>query len=145
MLFALAVHITNASRAAAVSLLCACGHAAPATPPLANHGAAAAEPKGWPVPDGWRSESFTFPIDFAPSIPHRGHEDLRFPPGFLDAKSPEFFSYVFVWWLDDDRPIDSGTLSSDLDDYFDGLASAVDKETHKLPAHRGATSALFMA
>jgi hypothetical protein len=145
MLFALAVHITNTSRAALVSLICACGHAAPPAAPLENHGSPTHEATGWPVPAGWRAESFPFPIDFAPSIPHKGHEDIRFPPGFLDAKSPTFWSYVFVWWLDDDRPIDSTTLSSDLDDYFDGLSNAVDKETHKLPPHRGATSALFMA
>jgi hypothetical protein len=147
MLFALAVHITNTSRALVLSLSCAaCGHATPPPAPLENHGTgSAAAAKGWPVPDGWRKESFTFPIEFAPSIPHEGREDLRFPPGFLDAKSPEFWSYVFVWWLDDDRPLDSGTLSSDLDDYFDGLADAVDKDTHKLPKQPRGTSAIVMA
>jgi len=93
----------------------------------------------WPVPQGWRSETFTFPIEFAPAIQHRGSEELRFPKGFADASSPEFWSYAFVWWLDDDRAVDAATLGVDLPPYYDGLAKAVDAESHKLPAGALAT------
>ena len=53
---------------------------APAQPP---HETTTAAPSfTWPVPDGWRSETIPFPLEFAPSIPHRGVEEIRFAPGF---------------------------------------------------------------
>ncbi len=88
----------------------------------------------WPVPHGWRSETFSFPLDFAPAIARRGSEELRFPPGFTDAAAPGFWSYAFVWRLDDDRPLDATSVAADLQVYFDGLAHAVDADSHKLPA-----------
>lgn len=106
-------------------------------------GAASHAPVAWPVPTGWKSEAFAFPLDFAPSIAHRGREELRFPPGFMDAKSPSFWSYAFVWQLDDDRPLDATSLSADLVAYFDGLAADVDRETHKLPAARSPAVSLL--
>jgi hypothetical protein len=106
-------------------------------------GASARAPIAWPVPAGWKSEAFAFPLDFAPSIAHRGREELRFPPGFMDAKSPAFWSYAFVWQLDDDRPLDAASLSADLVAYFDGLAAAVDHDSHELPADRTPAVALL--
>jgi hypothetical protein len=109
-------------------MLCAaCGGAPP------HRGSSALR---WPVPPGWRAEHFALPTDFAPTLPRRGFEELRFAPGFSDAGAPGFWSYAFVWWLDDDRPFDAATLSADLVTYFDGLAAAVDRDSHKLPATR---------
>jgi len=45
------------------------------------------------VPAGWRSEVIPFPLDFAPAIHHGGLEDLRFPPGMFDPRSPDYWSY----------------------------------------------------
>jgi len=53
------------------------------------------------VPQGWRSEVIRFPLDFAPSLAHRGYEDLRFPPGMFDPKDPE----KRVWFLDQPIPL----------------------------------------
>ena len=134
MLFALAVDLTDRScgavRAALlVSLSCAaCSHAP-------------AVRASWPVPVGWKSEQFAFPLDFAPTIQRRGREELRFPPGFMDKASPSFWSYAFVWQLDDDRPLDAAALDADLVAYFDGLAADVDHDTHKLPATRAPATA----
>lgn len=82
----------------------------------------------WPVPDGWRAETIPFPLEFAPALAHRGLEELRFPAGFLDPGSPDYWSYAFVWRLDDDPPLDAATLSAELTAYFRGLIAAVDEE-----------------
>jgi hypothetical protein len=116
-----------------VSLICAACGGAPA-----KRGSSAMR---WPVPAGWRAEHFALPTDFAPSLGRRGFEELRFAPGFSDASAPGFWSYAFVWWLDDDRPVDAASLAADLITYFDGLASAVDQQSHKLPATRTPSTA----
>ncbi len=79
----------------------------------------------WPVPKGWNSETIPFPLDFAPSLPLRGDEHLRFMPGFFDPKSPSFWSYDFVWWLAEKPKFDASSLSPMLEDYFRGLCTAV--------------------
>jgi len=77
------------------------------------------------TPDGWRTETIPFPLDFAPSIPHRGVEELRFPKAFLAPANDWYFSYAFVWYLAAPGPADVPALESDLVIYFRGLAIAV--------------------
>lgn len=79
----------------------------------------------WPVPAGWRKETIPFPLEFAPDLPHKGVEELRFGPGFLHPKEPDFWSYDFVWRLDDDSTVDEKTLADELTRYFRGLNMAV--------------------
>jgi hypothetical protein len=81
----------------------------------------------WPTPPGWRREVIRFPLDFAPSVSHRGVEEIRFPPGFFDPKAPLWWSYVFAWAIDDAATLDRATLERDLTAYFRGLATAVKK------------------
>ncbi len=78
-----------------------------------------------PVPDGWRTETIPFPLDFAPELDYTGLEELRFAPGMFDAQSDEFWSYAFVWWISPDAPIDADILKNDLEAYFRGLSIAV--------------------
>ena len=106
-----------------VAAVAACGGRAPAASVQP-----AVPPATWPVPPGWRSETIPFPLDFAPALAHRGVEELRFPPGFFDPASPEYWSYAFVWRLEDDPPIDAAALGSELTAYFRGLIDAVDKD-----------------
>ena len=40
-----------------------------------------------PSPEGWGIERFGIPIEFAPTIPYKGVEDVRFAPGWGDAKT----------------------------------------------------------
>lgn len=47
-----------------------------------------------PTPEGWREETIPFPLSFAPDLPHRGVELLRFAPGFLEQGQDGFWSYV---------------------------------------------------
>jgi hypothetical protein len=87
------------------------------------------------VPDGWSSEAFLIPIEFAPSIPYKGVEDLRFAPGWSDVKSPEYWTYAFLWYLDKSPEVNAEIISKNLKDYYSGLIkSSVDKR--KTPSEK---------
>lgn len=73
------------------------------------------------IPKGWHSERIPFPIEFAPQIPYRGFEDLRFPPGWEFTTSDEHWSYTFLWWLDGAVQLDTAVLKGYLDNYYSGL------------------------
>src|SRR6187402_1986296 len=66
----------------------------------------------WPTPAGWRSETIPFPLDFAPSLPYRGTEELRFAPGFFEPTSETYFTYSFVWLVEGEPSF--GALSNEL-------------------------------
>lgn len=80
---------------------------------------------GWPVPRGWKHETFALPPDFAPDFPYPGTEDLRFMPGFSSPGAPDWWSYEFVWWLDQRPQFDAASLAGALTTYFRGLSTAV--------------------
>jgi hypothetical protein len=44
---------------------------------------------------------YNFPLPWSPAIDHKGMEDLAFAPGFDDTASPEYNSYLILWWLED--------------------------------------------
>jgi hypothetical protein len=90
----------------------------------------------WPVPPGWRSETIPFPLDFAPTIAHTGSEELRFPKGFFDPASSEYWSYAFTWRTTDAAELDAGALASELTLYFQGLIAAVDEKKQISEADR---------
>jgi hypothetical protein len=104
-------------RVLALTALAACHSATPAT---------------WPVPAGWKHELIPFPLEFAPQLPHRGVEELRFPPGFLDDAAANRWSYTFVWRLEDPAMLDAPALAGELVLYFRGLLAAVDGDKHRL-------------
>lgn len=87
----------------------------------------------WTVPTGWKSEVLPFPLDFAPSLAHRGVEELRFAPKFFDVGEPGYWSYAFTWRLEDAAALDATTLAAELTAYFKGLVAAVD-EKNKITA-----------
>ncbi|MEZ4365816.1 MAG: hypothetical protein R2939_05960 [Kofleriaceae bacterium] len=110
--------------ALATLLVAGCG-GAQREPVEAAPTAAAAEPS-WPVPEGWNAEVIPFPLGFAPALPHTGVEVLRFPPGFLDPDSGEYWSYTFVWRTNDPAELGAAPLGDELTTYFRGLVAAVD-------------------
>jgi hypothetical protein len=91
--------------------------------------------KDWEVPAGWRSEVIPFPLDFAQDIDHRGVEELRFPPGFFDPSSGEYWSYAFVWRTEDSARLDATALADELTRYFRGLIRAVDDKQKRITAY----------
>jgi hypothetical protein len=112
----------------AVIVLAACGSPEPApieAPPAAR---SPARPAAWRVPEGWKSETIPFPLEFAPSIKHRGAEELRFPPDFLDPGKPGYWSYAFTWRTEDPARLDAAALGAELTAYFKGLIAAVDQD-----------------
>jgi hypothetical protein len=99
---------------------------------LATAAACGSPPSSWRVPDGWKHELFRFPLDFAPTLPHRGLEEVRFPPGFLTAGAVNHWAYAFVWRLDDPAQLEPATLATELATYFRGLLTSVDGDKHRL-------------
>ena len=88
--------------------------------------AAASEPSiRWPIPEGWKHETFALPPEFAPTLPYQGTEDLRFMPGFSSPTAPDFWSYDLVWWLDQPPAFQATSLAQSLTTYFRGLSTAV--------------------
>jgi hypothetical protein len=110
----------------------ACAARHPAQP-----GAAASEPNsGWPIPAGWKHETFALPPQFAPELPYHGTEELRFMPGFFTPAAPDYWSYDFVWWLNHRPAFDATSVAASLTTYFRGLATAVGGEKYKLDPAR---------
>ena len=90
---------------------------------------AAAKPSApWDTPAGFRGETIPFPLDFAPSVAHKGVEELRFEPGFGDASAPGYWAYAFVWRTEDPAELDAAALGAELTTYFRGLIDAVDRD-----------------
>ncbi len=85
----------------------------------------------WPIHAGWKSETIPFPLDFAPELKHTGVEELRFMPGFFKPEAPDFWSYAFVWWLEDQPSIENAALGLELEQYFHGLCTAVGAEKNQ--------------
>jgi hypothetical protein len=81
-------------------------------------------PYSLPIPKDWNIERFLIPISFAPQIPYKGVEDIRFTPGWAKVKSDEYWSYTFLWYLEGDVKIDPQILNSNLNAYYTGLISS---------------------
>ena len=78
--------------------------------------------------DGWTIERFEIPISFAPDIPYSGVEDIRFAKGWGDAKSGEYWTYAFLWYLNGKPEINERALEKNLMEYYNGLlASNIEK------------------
>ena len=73
------------------------------------------------APGNWGQETILFPINFAPELPYKGFEELRFAPGWGDAGSNEKWAYTILWWLDGKYNFDEKILKHDLEFYFTGL------------------------
>ena len=80
-----------------------------------------ASPYQYNAPQGWNPETILFPIDFAPSLPYTGFEELRFAPGWGDSASAEKWAYTILWWLNDAYHFDEKILEENLESYFSGL------------------------
>jgi len=70
---------------------------------------------------GWGIERLLIPIGFAPSIPYRGVEDIRFTPGWAKKTTNEYWSYAFLWYLDGAVALDTKAIENNLKAYYTGL------------------------
>jgi ligand-binding sensor domain-containing protein len=71
--------------------------------------------------EGWATEAFDLPPDFAPELP-TGTESLLFAPGWRDPSTENFWSYAFVMSIDELAP-DAARVKELLSSYYDGLMS----------------------
>jgi hypothetical protein len=75
------------------------------------------------IPGNWGLDArYPFPLPWSPAILHHGIEDLAFAPDFDDLSSPEYHSYLIVWWLDGAQQFTAEQLQKDMLAYFLGLA-----------------------
>jgi hypothetical protein len=88
-----------------------------------------------PHPEGWGEELIPFPIEFAPGIAYQGEEHLRFTPGWGKPETEEFWSYCFLWWVDDKAVITKESLERDLKEYYSGLVGR-NIESRKIDAKK---------
>ena len=88
------------------------------------------------MPEGWKQETIPFPLGFAPGLPFRGREELRFAPGFSQPDASTWWSYAFAWLLEEPPSFDPATISPVLREYFAGLASAVGKDKYPMDPER---------
>lgn len=74
-----------------------------------------------PIPDGWRTEDGPYPPPWAKQLPWKGALEIRFPPGWFDAKSDYFWSYPVLYWLEGDVLAKDADIEKALHDYDAGL------------------------
>jgi hypothetical protein len=75
----------------------------------------------FPVPDGWITETDPLPPPWDPSFPFAGSEDLRFPIGWPDPTTTEWWSYDYLLWVDSGPAITSAVLERAIVGYYKGL------------------------
>lgn len=78
-------------------------------------------------PSDWQFERFALPPSFAPTIPCKGAEELRFSPGMFVKDSATYFSYAFVAEFDDTKSVSQADIQNYLFTYFKGLCSSTAK------------------
>lgn len=81
-----------------------------------------------PTPENWQTEIFTFPLRFAPDIPFTGKEEAHFPRNWRNIDHDEFWSYFYVWNINDTTHWTAENVSSYLSTYFDGLMHVVNRD-----------------
>jgi hypothetical protein len=83
-------------------------------------------PETWKAPyylpvEGWGIERFPMPIDFAPAIPYKGVEDIRFAQGWGESGNQNYWSYSFLWYIEGAQKINAEIIGKNLNAYYDGL------------------------
>lgn len=78
-----------------------------------------------PLYNGWAKETIPIPLSFAPGIELSGLEELRFPPGMFIEHEQQYWSYLFVWWVEEEKVISESVLEKYLEEYFFGLAREI--------------------
>ena len=83
------------------------------------------------ITDNWGKEVFTFPISFAKSLPYIGVEEAYFPKSWGRKDSSTFWTYAFVWDINQTNKLTENELEDQLKIYFDGLLTGVNREKDK--------------
>lgn len=83
-----------------------------------------------PLPTGWTKEVFPIPVSFAPEINYKGHEEIRFAPGWGDSSKHDYWTYAFLWCLDADPGLNDSIVSNNLKNYYNGLVRSNSRQFH---------------
>jgi hypothetical protein len=73
------------------------------------------------APDDWLTEIIPFPLGFAREINLVGFEDLRFAPSWSDAASENYWTYMFVWYVEKGDAMTESKITNYFERYYDGL------------------------
>ena len=95
---------------------------------LSSADAQEANPQLLHKPADWAFERFALPPEFAPSIPYKGAEELRFSPGMFNKDSTTYFTYAFVAQLDYTTAISQNDARNYLLKYFKGLCAVTARD-----------------
>lgn len=76
------------------------------------------------APDHWRSESYEFPLPFAPEIDLVGAQEVLFAQGWSDTESDEFWTYHITWFIDH-KNLTEKRMSNYFNLYYDGLIKVI--------------------
>jgi len=82
--------------------------------------------------DSWQKEIIPIPLGFAPQIPLKGVEEVRFAKGWAKKERDDFWTYAFVWNVNLNEMLTSKTLALYMQYYFDGLMGVVNKDKSKI-------------
>ena len=91
--------------------------------------------------DSWREEIIPMPIGFAPQIPLKGIEEVRFAKGWSTKGDDTFWTYAFLWNIELTEMLSTKQLELYMQYYFDGLMTTVNKDKDKVVPK---TIALFL-
>jgi len=89
----------------------------------------------------WRQEIIPMPIGFAPQIPLKGIEEVRFAKGWSTKGDDTFWTYAFLWSVQQTDILTTSQLEVYMQYYFDGLMNVVNKDKSKVVPK---TVALFL-
>ena len=64
---------------------------------------------------------FPIPISFAPAIPYKGVEDIRFTPGWVKPATDDYWTYAFLWYLDGSLTMNAPLIAKNVKHYYTGL------------------------
>jgi hypothetical protein len=77
---------------------------------------------------GWKKEKFALPPQFAPAIPFKGSEDIRFSPEWAKKHTEGYWTYCFLWSISDAKTLSVTVFEKSLHDYYTGLIKTNLKE-----------------
>lgn len=92
------------------------------------------------TPADWQFEQFSLPPVFAPTLPYKGIEELRFSPGMFKKDATDYFTYVFVARFDGTKNVSQADINNYLLTYYKGLCSKTAADRKLNPVDTSAIS-----
>jgi hypothetical protein len=91
-------------------------------------------------PANWQFEQFPLAPSFAPTIPYKGLEELRFSPNMFTKDAVGYFTYAFAARLDNTKSVAQADIKNYLLVYFKGLCSSTARDRKLKPVDTSAIS-----